>query len=160
MKKIKLTKGKYALVDNEDYDFLSKYKWFAQSHSQSDTLFYAKTRYIYKTIAMHRLLLGAKPDQFVDHINGNGLDNRKNNLRFCTRRQNSINSKLSIRNTSGYKGVCFYKNVKKWAARIGNSTSKGNYHLGFFDSKEQAARAYNKEAKERYGDFAYINKIK
>lgn len=160
MKKIKLTKGKWAIVDDDDYNFLSKYKWFAQNHSRSDTIFYAKTTYIGKMVAMHRLLLGAKPDQFVDHINGNGLDNRKKNLRFCTKRQNSSNSKLSVRNTSGYKGVCFYKNTNKWAARIGNSASKGNYHLGFFDSKEQAARAYNKEAKKRYGDFAYINKIK
>jgi hypothetical protein len=158
MKKIKLTQGKFALIDNADFELVSKYKWYCQRHSQSDKLFYAQSCNKSKTLRMHRLITNALPKQEVDHINGNGLDNRRKNLRACTHKQNIANMRPGRRNKSGFRGVIQYKDHKGWAARIGRSGIPG-YHLGFFKTKKLAAIAYNKEAKKRYGNFAYKNKI-
>lgn len=172
MRAIRLRGGGHAFVDESDWPEVSKYKWSRYKHRLSDTLFYARMRVLvdytvfdgvkyggkYKDVFMHRFLLKPEKNQIIDHRNGNGLDNTRDNLRVCSRRENSANSRLSKANSSGYKGVCFYKNDKKWGARIGNPREPG-YHLGLYDNPREAAIAYNKAAKKRYGKFAFLNKV-
>lgn len=105
---------------------------------------------------IHRLLLGATdPKIQVDHINGNKLDNRKKNLRLATNQQNQYNVGLRKDNTSGYKGVSWYKKGKKWHAAIRNGNK--SIHLGYFKTAVEAARAYDKAAVEFFGEYAYLN---
>ena len=154
MKKIPLTQGHFALIDNMDWELLSKYKWIAQKHSRSETLLYVTTVIKDKVIRMHRLVTRAKQGEIVDHINGDGLDNRRKNLRFCTFSQNSANARLSKRNKTGFKGVCFMPKYQLYLAQMA-----GEY-LGLFKDPVEAAIAYNIKAKKKYGKFAYQNKIK
>ena len=108
----------------------------------------------------HRLITSAQKGQFVDHINGNTLDNRLENLRLCSNTQNVRNSKIPKTNTTGYKGINYVpRNPKKpWSARIAVN-GKGK-HLGYFKTKEEAALAYNKAASLYYGEFAKLNEVK
>jgi hypothetical protein len=142
MKEIKLTKGQVTIVDDDDYEELSKYKWYFDG-------FYAVRYEDGKLIFMHRQIVNAPKGLVVDHINRNKLDNRKSNLRLCTHRQNAVNSKH--RNNSGYKGVYYDRCLKKYVARIGRK------HLGTFATVEEAAKVYDEHAKQLYGEFAYLN---
>lgn len=160
-KKILLTKNKVTLVDDEDYEFLNKWKWYCSVASSG--AFYAarKTRYSdgdSKILYMHRLILGLQRNgrQETDHINRDPLDNRRLNLRICTSSQNKMNRTKSILNKSGYKGVCSVP-VNKWAAFI----MCGDIHLnlGHFEDKKDAARAYNKAATHYFGEFAVLNDV-
>lgn len=156
MKKIKLTQGKVALVDDEDFEELNKHKWFIYS------IGYA-ARYIRinktkrKMISMHRIIMGRPAGMEVDHINHNILDNRKKNLRIVTHGQNMYNMKLSKSNTSGYKGVSWSKTAKKWSGLI--QVNNKSIWLGNFKIKEDAAMAYNEAARKYHGEFAKLNKI-
>lgn len=154
MKKIPLTQGKYALVDDEDFERVSQYKWFYSRGYAVRSVRRPKKG----TIFMHRFIMSTPEGTFTDHIDGNRSDNRKQNLRFCTYAQN-------LRNTSGkgarsgYKGV--YPSSKtggNWAARIRHG------HLfktiGTYSTKEEAAIAYNEAATEHFGEFARLNVIK
>jgi len=151
---IPLTQGKFAIVDAEDYDRLAKYKWHCR---RSKNKFYAyrterKTR---KTIGMHREILGAPPGLLVDHIDGNGLNNRKSNLRLCTYSQNTYNRRPNRNSISKYKGVTYHKRNKKWEAKI---ILNGKFiYLGGFDDEIEAALAYDRKAAELFGEFAYLN---
>ncbi len=149
---IALTKGKFAIVDKADYEWLSEYTWQA---AHNGTKFYATTKKKRNgTIWMHRLIMNAPKGMVVDHINGNGLDNRRCNLRLCTRQQNAYNSKR-CKGTSKYKGVHFERATGKWRATI---TCKGeHYNLGLYDNEVEAARAYDRKAIELFGEFAYLN---
>ena len=106
---------------------------------------------------MHREILKCPKGLFIDHINRNGLDNRKNNLRVCSKSQNMMNTLIPKNNTSGYKGVSWSKRDKKWMAYIKIKNKFNN--LGYFNIKEQAALAYNDAAKKYHGEFARLNKI-
>ena len=112
-------------------------------------------------IQLHRFLMkliGCDIDGLeIDHINGNRLDNRISNLRMATDAQNASNRKIPVNNSSGFKGVHFQKNNKNWVARIG--IGKKRKHLGAFKTKEDAAKAYNAAAKEKYGEFAKLNSL-
>ena len=110
-----------------------------------------------KGIRLHRFLLDAPKDFFVDHINGDTLDNRKANLRLCNNQQNGCNSKLRSNNTSGYKGVHFSKKENKWISAI--MCNRKHYRQGCFHSKKEAALAYNKAAVKYHGEFARINDV-
>lgn len=103
--------------------------------------------------SLHRWLMGAKTGQYVDHINGDKLDNRRNNLRLTTQGLNRANSVKPNRGTSPYKGVCFQRG--KWRARV--IKDRQYYHCGFHDTAEQAARAYDEKALELFGEFANLN---
>ncbi len=151
MKEILLTQGKVAIVDDEDFEWLNQWKWCAKKGPNTS---YAKRA---TQLYMHRLILSAEKGMFVDHINGNGLDNRRENLRVCTHAENMRNSKLSIKNTSGYKGVYWCKKRSLWIANIQNNGKVKN--LGGFKIKELAARAYNEAAHNFHGEFARLNNV-
>ena len=104
---------------------------------------------------MHRIILNAPKGTMVDHINGNGLDNRKENLRLCTTRENNANQKKNRNNSSGYKGVAKASNCSKWRAYI--RVDGVQRHLGNHNTPEEAARAYDAAAKKHFGEYAHLN---
>jgi HNH endonuclease/AP2 domain len=147
---IALTQGKVAIVDDELYDKLVIYNWFACQYYGT---FYAKATVNGKKIYMHRLLMpGAKE---IDHINGNGLDNRLENLRSCTRQQNSMNRSGIDGTSSQYKGVSWDNWSKKWKAYVHYNGKQIN--LGRFVDEIEAAKAHDTKAIELYGEFAWLN---
>lgn len=152
MKKIKLTQGKYALVDDEDFACLSKSSWQFDKGNGNPRA--RRTVWINgksHALTMHRDILKAKPGQIVDHINGNSLDNRKSNLRFCTRRQNRLNARA--KGKSGFRGV--ERKRKKWAVVVYPNGKP--IRLGLYKTKREAAKAYDNFAKKSYGKFARFN---
>ena len=151
MKEIALTQGKTALVDDEDYEQLNRFNWCI---SRAGKLFYAmrnspRIKGKRHRIYMHHVVIGTPPTGLqVDHENGMGVDNRKENLRFVTRRQNTQN-KQNIKKSSKYPGVYWNKNEKKWRAHI---TIKGkSKHLGYFTDEKEAFEAY-KQAVNKIGE--------
>lgn len=149
MKEILLTQNKVALIDDEDWELVKNYKWSAQK-GKNDT-FYAVTTI---TVPMHQLIMGIK-DQAIDHINGNGCDNQKINLRTATSQQNSFNRRKRSGCSSLYKGVCWSKKAKKWRAYL---TKDQHYlSLGYFKDEKEAARAYDRAALIHFGSFARLN---
>ena len=156
MKQIKLTKGKVALVDNEDYERIVCHKWFARFSANRWGVYRWGTRgQNRKMVAMARFILNTPRNLVVDHINNNVFDNRKNNLRACTQKQNTANRSKVKGGTSKYKGVSYNKKLNKWQAE--SKKDHKHYYIGIFDSEEKAARAYDKKAKELFGDFAWLN---
>lgn len=150
-KEIQLSKGQVALVDDEDFEWLSKYAWWAHWHRPSKQ-YKARTTIKGKNHFMHRMVLNAPKGRQVDHRNGNQLDNRRENLRLCTHGQNQANRRPY--NKTGYKGVCVTRCGTFTAYLMSNK--KHNY-LGAFSTPEDAARAYDAAAKKLHGDFAYLN---
>lgn len=160
MKQIKLTQGQVALVDDADYDELSKYKWFAHKHHSG--YFYAVRNSPTEngkrfSIRMSRQILGLErgDKRQGDHINRKTLDNRHCNLRICSYWQNTRNRKPNLNTTSQFKGVSWDKQRKKWKAYIYlNGKLK---HLGYWDIEEVAALRYDMIAIREYGEFAFLN---
>ena len=154
MKKIKLTRGAYTIVGDADYEKINKFKWFYTG--KYAVRWKRLSKDMRKMWYMQWDIVGNPPKGFeTDHINGNKIDNRRNNLRIVTHSQNQINRKMPQNNTSGFKGVCWDKIKQKWRADI-----KLNYKrifLGNFKNKSEAARAYNKMAEKLYGKLAYLN---
>lgn len=145
MKKIKLTRGKYAIIDDEDFDFLNQFKWYCSFYGYA--VRDVGGRKNKKCIFMHRIINKTKDNEITDHINRNRLDNRRCNLRTVTSRENIINRGLNKNNSSGYKGIVFRKDIKKWNARI-----KINYRdisLGCFINIKDAVFA-RKQAEIKY----------
>lgn len=155
MKEITLTRGLVTLVDDEDYELLNSMKWYAEKYTHT---FYARKRINNKLVSMQNYLLGVSSPLRVDHIDGNGLNNQRNNLRVCTHRQNMLNvGKRRINPTSKYLGVHYDKSRGRWMVSIGI-----NYkcvHIGRYDSEIEAALAYNEAAKKHHGEFAKLNVI-
>ena len=158
-RRIRLTQNKYAIVDPEDYPRLAKRKWYA---AKGHNTFYAvsgKWSKIQKRrveIRMHRFIINPPPHLCVDHINHNGLDNRKANLRLATHAQSMRNRKKFARSaTSKYKGISWDASTKKWAASIQAYNRKR--HLGCFNNEIDAAKAYDKAARKYHGEFAALN---
>jgi len=150
MKKIKITQGKYALVDDKDFEMLSRHNWHFH------TTGYARTS-TPKKCYMHRMILRADSSKQCDHINGNRLDNRRSNLRLCAERENHFNLRIRVDNQSGYRGVSFDKRRKKWLVQI--TVSGVHKHIGRFKDKMEAVRNYNLFAKDLYGDFSGLNEV-
>lgn len=156
---IELNDGSEVFIDAEDYDKVKDRRWHAYKGGGEDSgrWTYARATYNGKNIKLHRMLLDAKPDETVDHINRNTRDNRRCNLRVITSQGNIVNSSKRSNTTSKYKGVHWHKRDRVWAATIGYEYKC--LHLGYFDSEEEAAKAYNEKAIELYGEYAVLNKI-
>ncbi len=153
MKLIPLTQGKFAMVDDKDFEWLNQWKWYA--HRQN-TFFYVRRGINSRIkILMHRIILNIQDGLFVDHIDRNTLNNQRSNLRACTNSENQMNTIKPKNNTSGYKGVIFYKHGRLWAAQI--KVNKKQIYIGCFKNKLEAAKAYNIAALKYHGEFAYLN---
>ena len=166
MKKIILWKNrnelsdKVTIIDDEDYEKVveaaGRGKWYAHSNGSTKDYAMSGTR----RNSVHRVVMDNPEGMCIDHINGDPLDNRKSNLRICTKAQNSQNKKLRSDSASGFKGV-YQRMSGRFEAYIGDpnspSTNKRSIKLGIFSSAEEAARAYDKKAIELYGEFAYTN---
>jgi hypothetical protein len=160
------------LYDAEDEDKISKYNWYVQAvaalpgklyvvasapHPSYDW-YYPPNGNRYRrrtTLTLHNLLMNTPKGMVTDHINGDPLDNRKENLRICTAAENQRNRGANKNNTSGFKGVSWSKRDKIWRAGIGHDGK--DIKLGCFEDKEEAARAYDRKAIELHGEFAYTN---
>lgn len=154
MKEIQLTKGQIAIVDDEDYILLSKWKWHAKPYSNGDGYYAARTSRG-ATIRMHRQIMDAKTGEEVDHRDGHGLNNQRGNLRICTRAENVYNRKASSRNSSGYIGVFWHTQSGKWRARV-RMEGKQEKCRTFLDPYH-AALFYDFWATQYFGDFAKLN---
>lgn len=173
MKEIKLSRGLSAQVDDDDFDYLNQFKWYAQNCGNGR--FYA-ARHLkkdegLKVVLMHRVIMGLKhgDKRCIDHINLNELCNIKSNLRICNKSENGANSKKIQNKTSIYKGVFVYKQTRfnktenrmttkeYWCASL-----RINYkriHIGYFKTEKDAALAYNEAAIKYHGEFANLNQI-
>jgi hypothetical protein len=147
--KIPLSQGKHALVDDEDFDRISQWKWhfsdgYAARHSEGS-----------RPVRMHREIMQPSDGLEVDHIDGNKLNNCRSNLRLATHGQNMRNRKLQTGGTSQYKGVVWYAQTSRWQAKI--QVDRKTIHLGYFADEIDAARAYDKAACTHFGEFARLN---
>ena len=164
-REIELTQGKVALVDDADFEWLNQWKWYAFPGSRD--IFYAARNVSrnesldrkHHTVRLHRQILGiTDPRIFVDHVNHDGLDNRRENLRLATNVQNQANQRKRLAaSTSKYKGVYWRSDSRKWRVQI--SAGEGRKYLGCFVSEDDAARAYNRAAIELSGEHAELNII-
>jgi hypothetical protein len=149
---ITLTKECAAIIDVCDLHLVKNFNWHV--NKAGGVLYAARNSYKNKThkkILMHRVILDMKFGEMIDHINGNGLDNRRCNLRAATKSENAQNQGLSSKNTSGYKGVTFHKKDKKWYARI--CLNKKSKYLGSFETAQSANLAYQLASKELHANF-------
>ena len=151
-KLIPLTQGKFAIVDAADYERLAEHKWCLKSNNVH---YYAHRSVGRTTIMMHHEIIDVPPGKVCDHINHNGLDNRRCNLRVCTTSQNGYNRLPNKNGTSRYKGVRWHKDACKWVAEI--CYKNHQIHIGYFDYEEDAAIAYDDMAIKLFGEFACLN---
>jgi hypothetical protein len=162
MRTIPLTKGLFALVDDEDFQIINMYKWYAQGQKKSNTNYACRCELVSwkpkkkKYYYMHREILGIHDKKIhVDHKDHNGLNNQKTNIRSCDRFQNQRNRKRSNGGSSQYKGVYYRKDRHCWSAQI---RINGIIHcLGHFSKEQDAAFAYDNMAKIHHGEFAHLN---
>lgn len=158
MKKIALSQGKFAKVDDSDYDFLNKHKWTLAKGRLYHSIYAKRNIYIgykkHKTVYMHSVLLNTPHGMDTDHIDGDGLNNQRHNLRICSRADNLKNRKSQSNNISGFKGVCWDNDKKKWRAYI--SCNKKWHHLGFFIDKLEAYKTYCSASLKYHKSFSRI----
>lgn len=156
MRQIELTKGHVAIVDDEDYERLMQGGSWCAAEQRDGTYVYAvraiKRGSTWTTQRMHSFLTGWP---YVDHANGNALDNRRANLRPANQTQNNANQRRNKTNTSGFRGVTWHRGAAKWVAQI--HVHKKNHYLGLYESPIEAARAYDEAAREHFGAFARPN---
>lgn len=158
MKKISLTQGLHAIVDDDDFVWLSLRKWCAAKHPISGCFYAKRAGHNRRTIYMHVVVAkvsGVDVSNQVDHRNGKTLDNRKCNLRAATVIQNQRNRRKRKSSTSKYKGVSWYTKYKQWRVRI--EVSGVCVFIGYFQSEKTAARAYDEAARRHFGEFARLN---
>ena len=152
MKEIQVNnKNEFILVDDEEFNVLSKYTWTLNGSG------YARATIRGNEYFMHRFIMNAKKGQEIDHINSDKLDNRKNNLRFCTHIENIMKIGIRKNNSTGYVGVSRKKTGRPFRAYLRSAGIQ--LFLGTFDTAEEAALAYNEAAKKHFGEFAYLNQV-
>lgn len=162
MKKLKLSQGYYALIDDINFDNLNQYKWSVSSiknHKTRYALRYYRIGNKKTSLKMHRAILRIENNdgKLTDHIDGNGLNNQINNLRVCTAGENSRNRGKYKYGSSKFIGVCWSKKRKTFQSQVEKEGKV--YWLGYFTKEELAAEAYNKKARELFGDFARLNNL-
>lgn len=156
MKNIELSKGHYTQVDDEDYDELNKYKWYCNVQKSGKYIYAARRTFKASFhISMHKQIMGTNKNELIDHIDHDGLNNQKKNLRVCTKKDNVRSSRLASSNTSGYKGACWHKGANKWMASI--CVNQRHIYLGLYSDKIEAAKVYDEAAIKYFGEFAYTN---
>lgn len=163
MKLLSLNYGPPSKVDDDVHAWASRWKW-SYDRGYASRRKYVQTIYTdgvskqkYTKLYLHREIMATKSGEQVDHINGDGLDNRRKNLRICTQRQNTFNRRKQTNCRSGFKGVYWHKKAKKWASEVRADGTK--YYLGLFESPIDAALAYNQAAQKYHGKFARLNKV-
>ena len=155
---IRLTKGRFAIVDGLDFELVNQHSWNAQKRGNS----YYAHRTInlghrrFASTEMHRQIMNAQKGRDIDHKNHNGLDNTRQNLRHCTGSQNCQNRRHGW-GSSRFKGVSWHKLKNKWQSRI--RVNQKDLILGTFDDEVEAAKAYNEAAQKHFGEFACLNKF-
>lgn len=159
MKEIKLLNNYVALVDDEDYEELNQYKWYAITSKRANTFYAARNHWCFikkkrSTVLMHRSILKVSALYNVDHADNNGLNNTKSNLRIVTQQENNMNTAPQKNNTIGYKGV-YSDGKNKFVARI--SMNYKNIHIGIFEDKETAAKVYDSVVRFHYPNTGYTN---
>lgn len=159
-REIILSNGQIALVDAVDFSAVSAFKWAAHpSYSRTGERIGTYAHRVdtsegrRRTVYMHRQIMGAARGQMVDHVNADGLDNRRANLRLCTASQNGANR--PAKSKSGYRGVYFFPRLNRWGAHL--CLHRKTIHLGYFHEIEDAARAYDTAALAQFGEFARLN---
>ena len=159
MKEIPLSKGFVAIVDDEDFEELSRYKWHVLLCRKSNSAYANRSEQVaqkkWRKVQMHRQILNAEKGVQVDHINGDGLDNRRSNLRLCTQEQNLANRRPMKGGSSKYKGVCWVTRLGKWVAQC--TWDNKVHYLGAFDEEKEVAEAYDEALKQHRGKFALTN---
>lgn len=155
--RIPLTMGKEAIVDASDYEWLIRFNWKydPDGYAMRNALAAERNGRGYYNIRMHREITKAEKGMQVDHINGDTLDNRRGNLRVCTKTENGRNRNPVKGTTSRFKGVCMPKGRVKWWASIHVNDKK--LYLGSYENEEEAARVYDKAALEHFGEYARLN---
>ncbi len=157
MKKIKLTKGKFALVDDKDFARLNVFNWYA---AESKGAFYAMRKVllkdgIWKAVKMHHVILGSPKDGMqADHADGDSLNNQRKNLRWSTPSQNRLNRGVFKNSSTGLKGIGLIVRSGKWQARV--QINNKRVSLGHFVKKEDARRAHASYVKKHVGEFARL----
>lgn len=153
---IRLTRGKVAVIDDDDFTKVNQHKWHCNNHGYAMSWFRTSDGKR-SLVSMHRFILSTPKGLLTDHINLDKLDNRKENLRVCTATQNECNKDLSKRNKSGYKGVSFDSRTGKWRVAI---KANGKFlRLGRHKNILDAAREYNENAIKFFGEFARLNSL-
>lgn len=159
MKRIELTKGMFALVDDSDFERVNQYKWYAW-YCKATNSYYARRKTNQKDVVayMHRFILEVRDSLvLVDHYDHDTLNNQRENLRECTKQQNNCNRKIGSTNTSGYKGVSWNKRAKKWMVTL--KFNKQNFYYGLHINIYDAVVAYNNAAIKHFGEFAFLNEL-
>lgn len=155
---IPLTKGRYAIVDKDDFEELSRHIWYCGGDgyaARRETTYDESGVRMTRIVKMHRIIINAPNDVEVDHINRNRIDNRRSNLRLCTRSENATNRARQANSHGRFKGITFAKNANLWRARI--HVHGKTIQLGYFQSDIDAARAYDRAAIQYFGEFALLN---
>ena len=157
MGEVELTQNKKAIVDDKDFEWLSQWKWFYHNGYAERSINFGKHpngKQNIKQIKMHRLIMG-DDIPMVDHINGDGLDNRRCNLRLATSTTNQQNRRVHY--NKKFKGVNWHKRIGMWQVSI--RVDKQLKHIGYFDDEIMAASKYNDFAKRYFGEFARLNDV-
>ena len=164
MKGIKLSQGYVAIVDDYDYERVATHKWFAKVEVRADGTVRVYAMRTVRSLRggrttkfLHRFILDTPTGMHTDHINGNGLDNRRSNLRVCTNAENRRNQRSQTGRSSKFKGVNWHKMAAKWRAQV--KVDGKTKHLGYFASEIDAARAYDTAALKYFGEFALLNDV-
>lgn len=153
-KEIPLTQGKFAIVDDEDYEYLMQWKWtYDSGYARRQQTIDGKRQ----KIRMHNQIMNPEDGLVVDHIDGDGINNTKSNLRKCSRQENAKNRTKQKDTSSSYKGVSWCSRYEKWIVSIKNN--KKTTRIGYFTNEIAGANAYNYYAKLYHGEFAKLNEV-